>query len=349
MGQGSLIEHALEIRSRIEESGISIYSEPRASEWDLFYPPEVLEVLLREALVGSVNLANLPVRTRSKVAKELVCEALGYSAPKSFKKVQPRLPHPAIDVYAQQANNLQIWNEEVDAERRYVILILIDDVISDVHVIAGADLAQFDGTGTLTSKFQAARIKEGGSALVSEFDTEHFKDQLDPNPQGDSHRLPTSQPVSGSVLPILEIYRRLLPMVGHTYHDPGIVQERNRGTIVHREACKNLGCDGFADNGQFPDILSELVEVKLQLSRTVDLGLELPNSDTPLASTNGLLDVRDVRYAIFYAERHGTEFTITSLVVSTGADFFKEYRQFGGLTSNKKLQLRLPSSWFLLE
>ena len=28
------------------------------------------------------------------------------------------------------------------------------------------------------------------------------------------------------------------------------------------------------------------------------------------------------------------------------ADFFQEYRQFGGLTTNKKLQLRLPTSWF---
>ncbi len=348
MNRLSLIEQALEVRARIEESGISVYSEPATADSDLFYPPEALEVLLEEKLVGSAELANLPVRTRSKAAKELVCEVLGYIAPKSFKKVQPRLPHPAVDIYVQQANNLQIWNEEVDAERRYVILILIDGVVSGVRVIAGADLAQFDGTGTLTSKFQAARYVEGGSTLVSEFDTDHFIDRLDPNPQGDTHRLPTSQPVPGSVLPVAEIYRRLLPMVGKTYQDPGIVQERNRGTIVHREACARLGCDGFADNGQFPDILSELVEVKLQLSRTVDLGLELPDSDTPLASANGLLDVRDVRYAIFYAERHGAEFTITSLVVSTGADFFTEYRQFGGFISNKKLQLRLPTSWFVI-
>lgn len=135
-------------------------------------------------------------------------------------------------------------------------------------------------------------------------------------------------------------------MVGNHYVDPGIVQERNRGTVIHREACERLGTGGFADNGQFPDILSQLVEIKLQLARTVDLGLELPGSDTPLASANGVLDVRDVRYAIFYADRDGSSFKVESLMVVTGADFFEEYRQFGGLTTNKKLQLRLPSAWF---
>lgn len=346
MNSRSLVEQVLEIRSRIKESQVSIYSESATADSNIFYPPESLEMLLKSELVGRDDLAGSAVRTRSKLAKSLVCEALGYTAPKSFKKIQPRLPHPAIDVYAQQSTNLQIWNAEVDAERRYVILILVDGIISDVHVIAGADLAQFDGTGTLTRKFQASRILDSGSKLVSKNDTAHFINRLKPNPTGDTHRSPVSQPEIGSVLPISEIYHRLLPMVGHTYKDPGVVQERNRGTVVHREACVRLGCMGFADNGQFPDILSELVEVKLQLSRTVDLGLELPNSDSPLASANGLLDVRDVRYAIFYAERNGSEFTLTSLVVSTGADFFTEYRQFGGLTSNAKLQLRLPSSWF---
>ena len=53
-----------------------------------------------------------------------------------------------------------------------------------------------------------------------------------------------------------------------------------------------------------------------------------------------------MRYVIFYATRAQGRFTIDSLVVVTGADFFKEYRQFGGLTSNAKLQLRLPGEWF---
>jgi hypothetical protein len=138
----------------------------------------------------------------------------------------------------------------------------------------------------------------------------------------------------------------LLPLVGASFTDPGLTQERNRGTIIHKEACRLLGLSHFADNGQFPDVLSQLLEVKLQLARTVDLGLELPGSKTPVASTNGVLAVADMRYAIFYGARSGATITITELVVVTGRDFFKEFRQFKGNVANSKLQLRLPSDWF---
>lgn len=334
------------VRSRITAENIDLYSSPVTARSDLFFSPMQLEVLLKDELVGSTELAEKPVKTRANVAKRIVCEALGYTPPRSFKHVNPRLPHLSADVYAQQANNLQIWNESVDAERRYIILILRDGEIVDVRVVAGADLAQYDTTGKLTSKFQASRVDDStGSVLVSDLDTDHVIESLLPSASA-APIPPVGQPQPGGFLTVAEVYRRLLPMVGNTYVDPGIVQERNRGTVVHREACERLGAVGFADNGQFPDILSQLVEVKLQLARTVDLGLELPGSGTPLASANGVFDVRDVRYAIFYAKRDGSSFTIESLVVTTGADFFKEYRQFGGLTANRKLQLRLPRAWF---
>lgn len=337
---------ARRVRIAIETLGVSVYDDPVTADSSLFYAPDELESLLREELVGREDLAGVPIRTRSFLAKRLVCSALGYEPPKSFRRVNPRLPHPTIDVYVQQSNNLQIWNADIDARRRYVILILGEGRIVDVHVIAGADLAQFDRTGTLTSKFQASRIDgRTDSKLVSAADTPRFIERLSPSDRVSSGS-PVARPESGRVLTVGEVYRRLLPMVGSAYTDPGIVQERNRGTVVHREACARLGADGFADNGQFPDILSQLVEVKLQLARTVDLGLELPSSDTPLASANGLLGVRDVRYTIFYADRDGAAFKISGLVVVTGADFFKEYRRFGGLAMNRKLQLKLPPAWF---
>lgn len=334
------------VRSRIAAENIDLYSAPVTAQSDFFFSPRQLEVLLKDELVGSTELAEMPVKTRANAAKRIVCEALGYTPPSSFKHVSPRLLHLSADVYVQQSNNLQIWNESVDAERRYIILILRDDEIVDVRVVAGTDLAQYDTTGKLTSKFQAARFDDSaGSVLVSDLDTDHVLEGLYPSSRA-ALISPVEQPQPGGFLAVAEVYRLLLSMVGNTYVDPGIVQERNRGTVVHREACERLGAVGFADNGQFPDILSQLVEVKLQLARTVDLGLELPGSDTPLASANGVFNVRDVRYAIFYAVRDGSIFTIESLVVTTGADFFSEYRQFGGLTSNRKLQLQLPKAWF---
>ncbi|WP_217905927.1 restriction endonuclease [Kocuria salina] len=325
----------------------SIYDEPATELTGFFYTPYELEVLLKEELLGRDDLYGLPVRTRSKVAKTLVCEALGYVAPKTFQRVNPRLSHINADVYAQESNNLQIWNQEVDASRRYIILILIEGQISNVKVIAGADLAQYDTTGTLTRKYQANRINENsGSRLVSQTDSNELVRLFQPSFTLDYAVSPVALPEPGLVLDIATIYSRLQAIVGRTYIDPGLTQERNRGSVVHRDACELLGLSHFADNGQFPDVLSQLLEVKLQLARTVDLGLELPESTAPVASTNGILAARDMRYAIFYAARDGAKFTVTELVVVTGKDFFKEFRQFQGRISNSKLQLRLPGPWF---
>jgi hypothetical protein len=335
------------VRGAIQRERPSIYDPPANELTGLFYTPHELELLLKSKLIGSGSLHDLPVRTRSKVAKTLVCEALGYTAPAVFLKVNPRLRHANVDVYAQQANNLQIWNQEVDAARRYVILVISGGLIKNVHVIAGADLAQYDTTGTLTKKFQANRIREGsGSILASPVDTLDLQWHFNPKTTLDYPVSPVSPPVDGQVLTIAGVYERLLPLVGRTFTDPGLTQERNRGTVVHREACAALGLSHFADHGQFPDVLSQLLEVKLQLARTIDLGLELPESLTPVAATNGVLAVADMRYAIFYGERTGTQFTLTELVVVTGQDFFHEFRQFQGNVSNSKLQLRLPAGWF---
>ncbi len=336
------------VRSQIQQLQPSIYDPPATELAGLFYTPRELEMLLRDELIGRADLDNLPVRTRSKVAKTLVCDALGYEAPTTFTKVNPRLRHANLDVYAQQASNLQIWNQEVDAARRYVILVLRAGVIADAHVIAGADLAHFDTTGTLTSKFQANRIHEdSGSRLVSKRDTATFIEQFDPKPTIARSTSPVDAPVRGRILDISTVYRLLISLVGRTFPDPGQTQERNRGSVVHREACSALGLTHFADHGQFPDILSQLLEVKLQLARTIDLGLELPSSETSLASANGVVAVCDVRYAIFYGQRTDSKFTLTDLVVTTGQDFFKEFRQFAGKVSNSKLQLRLPTEWFV--
>lgn len=335
------------IRRRITASGATIYAEPVFAGSPLYYTAEDLEAVLRAQLVGLADLGELPVRTRSKVAKTLVCHALGYQPPASFARTQPRLPHPNFDVYVQESSNLQVWNQAVDAARRYVIIIVKGGVIADVVVIAGADLAQFDTTGTLTSKYQASRIVDSdGAVLISKRDTDGLIAAYAPGPRVPLATSPVELPDRGRVLEIAGVFAFLAPMVGQTYDDPGLTQERNRGSVVHREACERLGLSHFADHGQFPDVLSQLVEVKLQLARTIDLGLELPNSDNPLASVNGTVAVRDCRYAIFYGDRDGSRFTITALVVVTGQDFFTEFRQFGGRVSNSKLQLRLPSSWF---
>ena len=85
---------------------------------------------------------------------------LGYPVPKTFKKVQPRFPGQNFDTYVQKSNNLQIWNEEVSASRRYVIIRVNDmDIVTKVRVVTGDVIAAFDTTGTLTHKYQAKARK----------------------------------------------------------------------------------------------------------------------------------------------------------------------------------------------
>ena len=151
------------------------------------------------------------------------------------------------------------------------------------------------------------------------------------------------------MLPLGEVFERLRGAIGRSFPDAGRDQERNRGAALHRIVCELLGYSDYRDDGQFPDVRNQLLEVKLQTSSTIDLGLVLPASEEPLdvpqiAGTQ----VRhcDVRYALFYAQTDGSEVTLTHFYLTTGADFFTRFPQFGGKLLNKKLQIPLPSDFF---
>ena len=110
----------------IRESGLSIYDLVDGSNPDLLIPTEDLERLLDGGLVGR-SLAGIPLRTRSKLVKTWVCETLGYPTPSSFRRTQPRFLGQSFDVYVQKSRNLQLWNEEISAARRYVLISVGDD------------------------------------------------------------------------------------------------------------------------------------------------------------------------------------------------------------------------------
>ena len=146
----SPLESGRKVVEKIRKSGLSIY-DALDDRQDLYLSNGQIEAVLCDVLAG-LDL-NLPLRTRAKKAKAAVAAALGYPIPKSFKKTQPRFIGQKFDTYVQKANNLQVWNEEVDASRRYVI-IRVDDaqIVRKVKVISGEALAPLDTTGTLTSK-----------------------------------------------------------------------------------------------------------------------------------------------------------------------------------------------------
>ena len=136
--------------SNIRSSGLTIYDPIEIGDPKLWIPSPDLERLLDGGL-RALSLAGLPIRSRSKVAKEHVCRVLGYPIPGSFRKSQPRFPGQIFDTYVQKSNNLQIWNEELSPTRRYVLIRLSsDDVVTRVKVVAGDTLAEMDTTGTVS-------------------------------------------------------------------------------------------------------------------------------------------------------------------------------------------------------
>ncbi|MBI5724820.1 MAG: restriction endonuclease [Planctomycetes bacterium] len=316
------------IIASIRESRLTIY-DLLDDKQPLYLAADGLQAVLQSGLLG-LDL-NYPLRTRSKVLKSRVCEILGYPVPKTFRRTRPRFPGQNFDTYVQKANNLQIWNEDVSPSRRYAI-IRVDDQhkATAVRVISGEALALLDTTGTLTQKYQAKSISPvTDSTLVSRQDTPFV----------------AAKSASGGLLQIGQLYQALIALVGKSFDDPGADQERNRGGLIHKMVSSVLPGGEHHDTGQFPDVPSQLLEVKFQTSPTIDLGLVNPDSTERVADRPEFRHC-DVRYAVFYGGITAGKARVGSLVVCTGQDFFKFFRRFEGKVVNKKIQIHLPKSFF---
>ena len=318
----------------ISSSGLTIYDSLHDRS-DLYLEDGALQDLLNKSLRG-VDL-DYPIRTRSKVLKAKICEAMGYPVPKTFQRTRPRFPGQNFNVYAQKADNLQVWNQEIAASRRYVVVqVKPSGRVGKVRVVTGEVLAKYDATGTLTSKYQASsRAAVRKSQLVSGRDTLNVRQRV----------IKSRSPAMPCFLPIEKLFDTLVPLVGSRIANPGRDQERNRGWALHQAVCRQVTGVAAADCGQFPDMPDQLLELKLQTASTVDLGLVLPDSTVPIASLPAFQHC-DVRYAVFYATLTGANVQLDHLVLTTGADFFKFFQRFEGKIVNKKLQLHLPAGFF---
>ena len=118
---------------------------------------------------------------------------------------------------------------------------------------------------------------------------------------------------------------------------------------LHRLVCERLGFSDYRDDGQFPDLRHQLLEVKLQTSPTIDLGLASPDGvdalDVPALEGHQIRHC-DVRYALFYGDTDGENVTLTHFFLTTGEKFFSRFPQFQGKVLNKKLQIPLPAGFF---
>ena len=329
----------------IQDSKLSIYDYISKNDHNLFIPIYALEQILSDAMLG-LSLAGLPLRTRAKVVKSEVCSALGYPIPRSFAKTQPRFPGQNFDVYTQKSLNVQIWNEEIDFSRRYVFFeVNENDIISAVKVITGEELVRYDRTGKLTSKYQATMQHYSSSTLFSD-DSKTMQHWIIDNSPSLFHTNPNELPKRNQLLRITEIYKRLLPMVGKTINYLDAIQERNRGAELHEMICEHLGYSIFEDDGTYPDIANQLLEIKLQTSPTIDLGLHSPDDGSLITSLEDIdIYSEDIRYAIFDGKVTGSKITLTNLYLVSGQEFSNHFPIWQG--KNSKIQVPLPFDFFI--
>ncbi|RRG04976.1 MAG: restriction endonuclease [Lactobacillus sp.] len=331
----------------ISDSNKSIYDYINSDDKKLYIPSNALQSILSKSIIG-LNLNGYPLRTRSKVLKQAICTALGYPIPKSFKKTHPRFPGQNFDEYAQKRDNVQIWNEPIDSKRRYVFFRLDDnDIVTKVKIITGKELATFDHTGTLTQKYQAT-AHEYDKNICSNDDTNNLKTWITTNSSTDlSSSKPNDDPKPDETLHIKDVYSRLLPLVGKTVSYVDATHDRTRGDELHSLICEHLGYRCFEDDGSYPDLRNQLLEVKLQTSPTIDLGLHSPN-DGEIIFFNGKKNFysKDVRYVVFKGSVESDKVKLLNIYLVSGEEFFHYFPPFGGLHVNKKLQMLLPTDFF---
>lgn len=218
-------------------------------------------------------------------------------------------------------------------------------------MVEGKIIAELDTTGTLTQKYQARVTVTSQPAELAVRDDSNLVKKLIME-GGKKARLlddPAAVPSAVSILAIEKVFERVKNLVGATLKDPGITQERNRGGELHQLVCKMVGYGKFRDDGQFPDLLNQLLEVKLQTSQTIDLGLVSPDSRglLKIPKINGIgLRHCDVRYLIVVGKTVGGNLTISNVILTNGENFFSRFPRFQGKIINTKLQIPLPSNFF---
>lgn len=334
----------IDYQKNIKKRELTIYDKIDPADRELYIPTKELEKILRKELIG-FSVEGLKNRTRSKVIKMEICKSLGYKIPKSFKKTRPRFLGQNFDVYGQKKGNVQIWNEDISPERRYVFTKIGEDgIISSIKVITGEELAVYDRTRKLTQKYQA-RMKRGIESFCSERDTKKVRQWTGNEVKSLNKTSPLSLPEEGKMLSIQEIYSRLFPLTGEKINYIDADQERNRGAELHKKICERLGYSTYEDDGQYPDITNQLLEIKLQTSATIDLGLHSPTDDVCAVQTDEVeFKCRDIRYAIFKGKVQEGKVLLTELYVVTGKDFENYFPLFKNV--NKKIQIPVPSNFF---
>jgi hypothetical protein len=329
----------------VRARGLSFSDASQTRRAGAFLTLSQLQDYLSEALRG-LSVSGLALKTRSQFVRQQVFAALGYT-PEGKSGDGALFGAQNADIYVQKANNLQVWNDKLDARRRYVVVVVdAADQVAGVRAFTGSTLAKWNSTGTLTAKYQAALKLVFSDAVATHVcgrDTERTVQFVG---QGPHEADGSAEPVAGTLLSIEALGQQLSKLIGKTVPFISAVDEKKRSAALTAKVGKVLGYEGAGDSAVFPKLPAQMLEVKLQTSPTIDLGRTWPSSDSPLNFQGGrarLLRRRDVRFAVFYGTRVGNRIRLDKVVITAGERFWDVFATLEGKVRNTKLQIRLPA------
>ena len=93
--------------------------------------------------------------------------------------------------------------------------------------------------------------------------------------------------------------------------------------------------------------MNQLIEIKLQTSPTIDLGLHSPEDAADVVVASGAtFKSEDIRYVVFEGEVNHDKILLKYFYLVNGKDFTEAFPLFKGKGTNAKLQLPLPNNFF---
>lgn len=303
---------------------------------------------------------------------------------KIAKANMPRFVHQKIDIFKQRSRNMQIWSyspyssHRIDttyeslkntsfSEFNYIIICHDNKgIIQNIVVKNGSELEEWDNSKLKTLKLQATvsnklrkniinKIINGESDLTFEeisnykLNTVQKKQLLYELDDNISDPLIKKYPEKRKLLySISEIKELISPLIGRKISVNNIESTRILGQAVEKVIAEFLGYRNTlqTDTGEFPDLLNQLIEVKVQSSPTIDLGKISPESSVKLQFDNNKWNIapKHIRYVIVLTTylKDVNMYTIDSIVITEGREFFEFFTIVN--RKNWKVQLTIPQN-----
>lgn len=350
---------------------------PPQTKGQLTPPAQLAEKL--EGLVGETFQLTRKSRTDGSNIRKLIAATLlksthpqpakedDFTIVPPKKKGVPKILLEYVDSYIVTSGdmyNLQVWNRNpsynsVQIEYNSGETLTTDEVrfvftkvdpktnkIDSIVVLTPEYIVnKFGEFGKPTIKSQLIISEKSRSFVISQPDSTLFYDDnkkigSDANIENIKNFSIHDEPSNKSLLPL----KKIKEIVGESVIGRTIQPEatKNRGQILEKMVAEALGYKISEDlAGGYPDIRNQALEVKVQDSPTVDLGMYTPEYEETVPGCKNFT-TRDIRYLI--ALTNPDTHVIEGIVLSPGSELGKHFTYIA--EESYKCQRSIPMSFF---